>query len=92
MGYSDPFYDPNSTSTTDVTIKAVRNIIDKYYSLVGSNVDLSNVNYGVVNQSNAWYAKFTTDDYNYVLQVTEKLILLICMATALFMPMREIIQ
>ena len=66
MGYSDPFYDPNSTSTTDVTIKAVRNIIDKYYSLVGSNVDLSNVNYGVVNQSNAWYAKFTTDDYNYV--------------------------
>ena len=66
MGYSDPFYDPNSTSTTDVTIKAVRNIIDKYYSLVGTNVDLSNVNYGVVNQSDAWYAKFTTDDYNYV--------------------------
>lgn len=66
MGYSDPFYDPNSTSTTDVTIKAVRNIIDKYYSLVGTDVDLSNVNYGVVNQSDAWYAKFTTDDYNYV--------------------------
>ena len=66
MGYSDSFYDPNSTSTTDVTIKAVRDIIDKYYSLVGSNVDLSNVQYGVVNQSNAWYAKFTTDDYNYV--------------------------
>ena len=65
-GAEDPFYDPNSTSTTDVTIKAVRNIIDKYYSLVGSNVDLSNVQYGVVNQSNAWYAKFTTDDYNYV--------------------------
>ena len=65
-GAEDPFYDPNSTSTTDVTIKAVRNIIDKYYSLVGTNVDLSNVNYGVVNQSDAWYAKFTTDDYNYV--------------------------
>lgn len=66
IGSDYPFYDPNSTSTTDVTIKAVRNIIDKYYSLVGSNVDLSNVQYGVVNQSNAWYAKFTTDDYNYV--------------------------
>ena len=66
IGSSFSFYDPNSTSTTDVTIKAVRNIIDKYYSLVGTNVDLSNVNYGVVNQSNAWYAKFTTDDYNYV--------------------------
>lgn len=66
IGSGYPFYDPNSTSTTDVTIKAVRNIIDKYYSLVGTNVDLSNVQYGVVNQSNAWYAKFTTDDYNYV--------------------------
>jgi len=66
IGSGSSFYDPNSTSTTDVTIKAVRNIIDKYYSLVGSNVDLSNVQYGVVNQSNAWYAKFTTDDYNYV--------------------------
>ena len=66
IGSSFSFYDPNSTSTTDITIKAVRNIIDKYYSLVGTNVDLSNVNYGVVNQSNAWYAKFTTDDYNYV--------------------------
>ena len=65
-GAEDPFYDPNSTSTTDITIKAVRNIIDKYYSLVGSNVDLSNVQYEVINQSNAWYAKFTTDDYNYV--------------------------
>lgn len=66
IGSGSSFYDPNSTSTTDITIKAVRNIIDKYYSLVGSNVDLSNVQYGVVNQSNAWYAKFTTDDYNYV--------------------------
>lgn len=66
IGSGSSFYDPNSTSSTDITIKAVRNIIDKYYSLVGSNVDLSNVNYGVVNQSNAWYAKFTTDDYNYV--------------------------
>jgi len=65
-GAEDPFYDPNSTSTTDVTIKAVRNIIDKYYSLVGSDVDLNNVQYEVVNQSDAWYAKFTTDDYNYV--------------------------
>ena len=66
IGSSFSFYDPNSTSTTDITIKAVRNIIDKYYSLVGTNVDLSNVNYGVVNQSDALYAKFTTDDYNYV--------------------------
>ncbi len=66
VGSSNNFYNPNSTDTTDVTIKAVREILDKYYSLVGTNVDLTDINYGVVNQSNGWYVKFSTDDYNYV--------------------------
>lgn len=66
MGYSDPFYDPDSTDTTDVTIKTVRNILDKYNTLVSGNIDLDNIKYGVVKQSDGWYVRFSSDEYKYV--------------------------
>ena len=65
-GAEDPFYDPDSTDTTDVTIKTVRNILDKYNTLVSGNIDLDNIKYGVVKQSDGWYVRFSSDEYKYV--------------------------
>lgn len=65
-GAEYPFYDPDSTDTTDVTIKTVRNILDKYNTLVSGNIDLDNIKYGVVKQSDGWYVRFSSDEYKYV--------------------------
>ena len=66
MGYSDPFYDPNSTSTTDVTIKRVHDTLEYFYSVKDYDFDLSNAEAEVITQANNWHLKITDGNKNYV--------------------------
>ena len=67
MGYSDPFYDPNSTSTTDVTIKQVRDSLDKFYNITEDKFNLSETTANVVQQDGGWYIKISDGTQNFVI-------------------------
>ncbi len=66
MGYSDPFYDPSSTSTTDITIKRVHDTLEYFYSVKDYDFDLSNAEAEVITQANNWHLKITDGNKNYV--------------------------
>ncbi len=67
-GYSDPFYDPNSTSETDRTIREVREALDKFYSIKASDFDIATAECGTVIRNDGWYIKIWDKNKGYYLK------------------------